>query len=51
MDANNQEKRWAKRMDIDARIKLKSVKNNRNINFDVNKEEMEVLFEKARAVR
>ena len=42
MDTGNQEKRWAKRMDIDARIKLKSVKNNRNIHFDVNKEEMEV---------
>ena len=40
MDTGNQEKRWAKRMDIDARIKLKSVKNNRNIHFDVNKEEM-----------
>lgn len=36
------EKRWAKRMSIDANIKLRSIKNNKPVAFTPSAEEMEV---------
>lgn len=39
---DNNEKRWAKRMDINANIKLQSIRNNRNVAFELNKNEIEV---------
>lgn len=36
------EKRWAKRMSIDANIKLRSIKNNKAAAYNLNEDEMEV---------
>lgn len=42
MEEKNTEKRWAKRMSIDAKIKLQTIKNNRAVAFELNKDEIEV---------
>lgn len=39
---NNTEKRWAKRMSINAKIKLQSIKNNRAVAFELNRDDIEV---------
>ena len=36
------EKRWAKRMSIDANIKLRSIKDNKSASYNLNEETMEV---------
>lgn len=42
VSGNNTEKRWAKRMSINAKIKLQSIKNNKTVAFELNKEDIEV---------
>ena len=42
MEANNTEKRWAKRMSINAKIKLQTIKNNKAVAFELNKNDIEV---------
>lgn len=40
--SETKEKRWAKRMSINAKIRLQSMKNNRKVAFDLNENDIEV---------